>query len=415
MAREDLRPHLTLALRTAVQTGKAAGRPQVRIEADGVVTHVDLRVLPVTPDPATDPAARLFLVVFQETTAAAEPRPADPQGGAAAGQVAALREELREKESYLRSVNTDLQSTNERLTSANEEMQSLNEELQSANEELETSKEEMQSLNEELATVNAELQNRVSDLSRSNNDMLNLLAGTGIATVFLDPQLRILRFTPSASAIINLIPADVGRPVAHLVSNLVNYDRLVADAQAVLATLEPRSAEVQTRAGAWYAMQVQPYRTLDNTIEGTVITFVDITGTVRARETLKQVNSLLRLAVVVRESPDALTVQALDGRLLAWNQAATALYGWSEAEALAMNTRERIPPEEQAAAAAVLEQLLRGETLAPFNARRRSKSGAAREVSVVATALRDEAGRIDAIATRERSAVPSPAGPGGAR
>ena len=115
-------------------------------------------------------------------------------------------------------------------------MQSVNEELQSTNEELETSKEELQSVNEELATVNAELQTKVADLSRANNDMNNLLAGTGIGTVFVDHQLRILRFTPAATRIINLILSDVGRPVGHIVSNLVGYDRLVADAQAVLDT-----------------------------------------------------------------------------------------------------------------------------------------------------------------------------------
>src|SRR5664280_3411589 len=118
-------------------------------------------------------------------------------------------------------------------------MQSVAEELQSTNEELETSKEELQSINEELATVNAELQVRVVDLSRANNDMNNLLAGTGIGTVFVDHELRILRFTPAATQVINLILSDVGRPVGHVASNLVGYDHLVADAQAVLDTLLP--------------------------------------------------------------------------------------------------------------------------------------------------------------------------------
>ena len=119
-------------------------------------------------------------------------------------------------------------------------MQSVNEELQSTNEELETSKEELQSVNEELATVNAELQNKVADLSRANNDMNNLLAGTGIGTIFVDHQLRILRFTPAATQVINLILSDVGRPVGHIVSNLVGYDRLVEDVQAVLDTWRPK-------------------------------------------------------------------------------------------------------------------------------------------------------------------------------
>jgi two-component system CheB/CheR fusion protein len=123
-------------------------------------------------------------------------------------------------------------------------MQSVNEELQSTNEELETSKEELQSVNEELATVNTELQQKVADLSRANNDMNNLLAGTGIGTIFVDHQLRIQRFTPAITQVINLILTDVGRPVGHIVSNLAGYDRLVEDVQSVLNTLESKEIEV---------------------------------------------------------------------------------------------------------------------------------------------------------------------------
>ena len=158
-------------------------------------------------------------------------------------------------------------------------------------------------------------------------------------------KLRILRFTPAATQIINLILSDVGRPVGHIVSNLVGYDRLVADAQAVLDTLIPKEVEVQTTEGKWYTMRIQPYRTLDNVIEGAVITFVDITEMKQAREALRKANDLLRLAVVVRDAHDAITVQDLDGRILAWNPGAVRMYGWSEAEALAMNVRDRIPEE----------------------------------------------------------------------
>ncbi len=140
---------------------------------------------------------------------------------------------LRAKEEYLQTTNEELATSNEELKSANEEMQSVNEELQSTNEELETSKEELQSVNEELGTVNTELQNKVADLSRSNNDMNNLLAGTGIGTIFVDYQLRIQRFTPTVTQVINLILTDVGRPVSHIVSNLVGYDRLAADVREV--------------------------------------------------------------------------------------------------------------------------------------------------------------------------------------
>jgi two-component system CheB/CheR fusion protein len=171
-------------------------------------------------------------------------------------------------------------------------MQSINEELQSTNEELETSKEELQSVNEELATVNAELQIKVEDLSRANNDMNNLLAGTGVATLFVDHGLRITRFTPTAVRLIKLIQGDVGRPVGDIVSNLVGYDRLVEDVRGVLATLIPVEQEVETRSGSWYLMRVGPYRTLENVIEGAVITFVDISARKRMEDALRQARAL---------------------------------------------------------------------------------------------------------------------------
>jgi two-component system CheB/CheR fusion protein len=285
------------------------------------------------------------------------------------------------------------------------EMQSVNEELQSTNEELETSKEELQSVNEELATVNNELQIKVADLSRTNNDMNNLLSGTGIATVFVDLRLRILRFTPAATAIINLMPGDVGRPVSHIVSNLAGYDRLVEDTQAVLDTLTPKEADVQTSNGKWYTLRIQPYRTTDNVIEGAVITFSDITEIVRTRDALRTANELLRLAVVVRDARDAITVQGLDGRTLAWNPAAVRLYGWSEAEALALNVRDRIPRELRAGALDILHHLGQAELLKPYRTRRLTKAGVTLDVWMTATALVNEAGQMYAVATTERAAA----------
>jgi two-component system CheB/CheR fusion protein len=128
-----------------------------------------------------------------------------------------------------------------------------------------------------LATVNAELQTKVADLSRANNDMNNLLAGTGVGTLFVDHQLRIARFTPATTEVINLIQTDVGRPVGHIVSNLASYDRLVEDVKEVLDTLSPHEIEVETKAGEWYLLRIRPYRTLENVIEGAVITFVNVT------------------------------------------------------------------------------------------------------------------------------------------
>jgi two-component system CheB/CheR fusion protein len=293
MAREGLQRDLAMALHRVVETREIVRCAGLRVKTNGDFVTVDLTLRPVEP---TDAATPLYLIILEEALpVTSEPPTIAPglEAEDAEACIAALRQELRAKDEYLQSTHEELETANEELKSANEEMQSVNEELQSTNEELETSKEELQSVNEELATVNAELQAKVVSLSQANNDLNNLLAGTGIGTVFVDLQLRILRFTPSATPIINLILSDLGRPVAHVVSNLVGYDRLVADIQAVLNSLIPQEREVQTQAGAWYTLRIQPYRTLENMIEGAVITFVDITEMVWTREALRKANEAL--------------------------------------------------------------------------------------------------------------------------
>jgi two-component system CheB/CheR fusion protein len=202
---------------------------------------------------------------------------------------------------------------------------------------------------------------------------------------------------------INLIQSDVGRPVGHIVSNLVGYSSLVADTQAVLNTLIPKELSVQTTAGKWYKMNIQPYRTLENVIEGAVITFVDISETKRAKEALRKANELLLQALVARDPNVAITVQDLDGRILAWNPAAVRMYGWSEAEAMLMNARDRVPEEVQNHSSATLLQPERAEIPEPFLARRITREGRVLEVWITATALVNEAGQMYAIATTERA------------
>jgi two-component system, chemotaxis family, CheB/CheR fusion protein len=324
-----------------------------------------------------------------------------------------LKRELRAKEEYLETTNEELETTNEELKSANEELQSVNEELQSTNEELETSKEEMQSINEELATVNAELQQKVIDLSRANNDMNNLLAGTGVGTIFVDTQLRIQRFTPAVTQVINLILTDVGRPLGHIVSNLIDYDRLIEDLQAVLENLVPREIEVQTKAGQWFSLRIRPYRTLENVIEGAVITSFDITEMRLGREAQRQSDALRRLAVVVRDASSAITVHDWDGRILAWNPGAEKIYGFSESEALARNIREMIPESLREEAKTVARRLARSETLPPYRTQRIAKDGRIVTVWVTASALVNADGEAYAIATTEREVGPEERAEGG--
>ena len=409
MAREGLRRDLTTALYKAARTIGTVRCPGLRVKTNGDFTVVNLTIRPLVAGPGATPEAPLYLVVLED----APPDPghaeqAAPHAGVEAGghdtesdrRIAVLQQELRAKEEFLQTANEELETSNEELKSSNEEMQSINEELQSTNEELETSKEELQSVNEELATVNAELQANVVDLSRANNDMNNLLAGTGIATVFVDRELRILRFTPTATRIINLILSDVGRPVSHVVSNLVGYDRLVADTRGVLDNLVSKEVEVRTQAGEWYSLRILPYRTLGNVIEGAVITFVDISETKKAYAALRK--ATLDMAALVRDSLDAILVQDLEGRILAWNPGAAAMFGWSEAEALAMNIRGMIAEPQRAEALAAVRRLSQSEILQPYRTQRIAKDGRTVEVSLTATALVNETGNVYAIATTER-------------
>jgi two-component system CheB/CheR fusion protein len=413
MAREGLRRDLTSALHKAANSRDTVRVAGLRVKTNSHFTWINLSVCPVLTGALDSP---LYLVMLEDaavqepppdpTLALSEPISTDAGLDAkndSSALIAALKEELHAKEEYLHAANEELETSNEELKSSNEEMQSVNEELQSTNEELETSKEELQSLNEELNTVNAELQIKVGDLSRVNNDMNNLLAGTGIGTIFVDHALRILRFTPTVMQIINLIQSDVGRPVGHLVSNMVGYSELVADVQAVLKTLIPKDVVVQTTDAKSYTMRILPYRTLENVIEGAVITFVDITEVVRAHEALRLANNQLRLAVVVRDASDAITVQDLDGRIIAWNPGAELLYGWTEVEALKMNTCERIPKTLQKEALTRVHQLSQAKKLEPYQTQRLTKEGKLIEVSLTATALVNKTGQMYAIATTERA------------
>ncbi len=187
-----------------------------------------------------------------------------------------LERELQAKEEYLKTAIEELETSNEELKSTNEELQSANEELQSSNEELETSKEELQSVNEELTTVNQELQRRIDELSDLNNDVNNLFAGTGIATIFVDENMVIRRFTPSATDIVHLIPADVGRPLNHIASDLVPEVDFISNLQSVLDTLVPIEKIVENQSGKSFIMRIQPYRSLENVVSGAVLTFVEL-------------------------------------------------------------------------------------------------------------------------------------------
>ncbi len=363
MAREGLRRELTTALHRAVTQPEPVRYQGLRVRTNGDFISANLTVRRVTAGPDRAAFPDMFLVILEEA-APAEPAPAAESAGEAGAaaphidqRIATLEQELRSKEEYLQTTLEEMETSNEELKSTNEELQSVNEELQSTNEELETSKEELQSVNEELATVNAELQNKVADLSRANNDMNNLLAGTGVGTLFVDYQLRIARFTPAITHVINLIQTDIGRPVGHIVSNLVGYDRLVEDVQRVLESLVPQEAEVQTKAGVWYLMRIRPYRTLENVIEGAVITFVDITQRKQMEEALRR--SEKRFALAFRASPDGRAIsRKADGVIIEVNDSWESLFGFSRQEAVGRSSLDLglyVDPADRERGLALLE------------------------------------------------------------
>lgn len=419
MAREGLRRELSVAFHRAVTAQDVVRRDGLEVQTHGDAVRVNLVIRPQAGWPASgsgpmqeEAGSPLFLVILHE----APDRPVDPVDGAdreppgegegpdpePLRRIVELEERLQASEEYLHATQEEMQSTHEELRTSIEELQSTNEELQSTNEELETSQEELQSLNEELSTVNAELETRVADLSRSRNDMSNLLAGTGIAMVFVDQNLRIQRFTPSATRLMNLIKADEGRPVGDLASKLVGYDSLVSDSARVLETLVPMEFEVQAEDGRWYLLGIRPYRTLENVIEGAVITFTDITELNRARVAIRETEGLRRLAVVVRDSNDPIVSLDLAGRILSWNPAAQRLYGWTEEEALQMNYLDLVPEPLRAETRSMLEMAGKGQGVEPVRTRRLARDGRRREIRLTATRLVDEAGRAYGISTTER-------------
>lgn len=212
-----------------------------------------------------------------------------------------LEQELKYTKESLRATVEELQASNEELKSANEELQSANEELQSTNEELETSKEELQSVDEELITVNSELQSKIDQLSRAENDMRNLLDTIKMGIIFLDNNLHVKRFTMAATRVFNLIVSDVGRPISHIVSNL-EYENLIADAQEVLEKLVLKEIEVRTKDKRWYLVRIVPYRTMENVIEGVVITFTDVNEVKQSEEELRKLNTAIQTARKFAES-----------------------------------------------------------------------------------------------------------------
>jgi len=328
MARGGLSSDLALLIRKAKHSGEEVVRDDIPLTTDGESIAVQIGVLPIQ---APEALRGLLMVTMRATPAPVAsqlpPQATQKQPAAARDQeddrIEFLQRELRDAKETHQATLEDLEASNEELKSSNEELQSTNEELQSTNEELETSKEEMQSLNEELTTVNAELQSKVDDLSRVNDDMQNLLNSTDIATIFLDNDLNIKRFTEQATNILSLRHTDVGRPIRDLKVNL-DYQGLVLDCKRVLDSLVIKKLEVCSNEGNWYLMRILPYRTTEDVIDGLVVTFVNINDLKAAEKVAELRDYFASIFETIRQP---LIVLDEDFSIISANRACCDLFG----------------------------------------------------------------------------------------
>jgi two-component system, chemotaxis family, CheB/CheR fusion protein len=331
LVRPELRFELRSALNRVFEQRQQTLSLPVLVRFNGAPHRVHLQVKPVPETGEAEP--RTAVVMFIEGEPVEGPVLAPDQQGDSE-TVRRLTLELELTQTRLRTVREESDAANEELRAANEELQSINEEYRSTSEELETSKEELQSINEELQTVNSELKIKLEGISRAHSDLQNLVAATEIGTLFLDAGLRIKRFTERMTDLFRITLADEGRPITDFAHQL-EYEDLVKDARAVLAELTPIRREVRSRSGRWYEMRLRPYRTVDDKIDGVVLTFVDISERYQVEQQLRESQRhLSQEQQLVELSRDPIFVWDFDGGIVEWNRGSEQLYGYSPDEAL---------------------------------------------------------------------------------
>jgi two-component system CheB/CheR fusion protein len=403
LARPELAFELRVSIQQSLATGEAVRKDRVWLRHNGTNAWVGIRVLPM--DEGEDGSGRM-LVLFEEQPADEADRQSAAETGessdtAADARIAALNRELTSTREYLQSIIGEQERTNEELKAANEEIQSANEELQSTNEELETAKEELQSTNEELATVNDELENRNQDLGEANSDLTNLLASVNLPILILGPDLCIRQFTPQAQRLLNLIAGDLGRPIGNIKPNLEIPD-LEERVNAVIDQVSAQEFELQDRDGHWYSVRIRPYKSLENRIDGVVIAFIDVDALKDSERLSKALEQEQRLAALVRDADDAMTVQGFDGRILAWNPAAERIYGYCEAMALTSKIDLLIPEEALILHRSMIARMRNHDRVEPFVTERLTADGRHLRVLIHPTALMDANLQPYALATTER-------------
>jgi two-component system CheB/CheR fusion protein len=393
MAREGLRLKLRIVLRRAIQDH--ADSPISEVVADGGAPAVKITV---TRPFDTTHAGKALLVIFARLPTADRPSPMVPSG--ADSDLWHLESELRTTQVELGSTIEELEESNSELRVSNEEILSMNEELRSANEELETSKEELQAVNEQLNVVNSQLEQRVHQTEVLNADLTNLFASTEIATLLLDRQGLIKRFTPSAARILGLAPPDIGRRITEVLGNPLG-DALPAEVDRILEGVEQQAEkEIETATAEWYVRRVTPYIAIrEGPPAGVVVTWTDITHVKLSDERAR------RLAAVVQDSNDAVTVFDLKGRFLAWNKAASAMYGYSEAEALRMTVSDLVPRGARQDHLDFIRHAQHNEALHSYETQRVTKDRRVVDVWLTLSVLSDSGGNAIGVSSTERDLV----------
>jgi chemotaxis protein methyltransferase CheR/two-component system CheB/CheR fusion protein len=402
MARDGLRHELGSAIPKALSQEEPVHLSNLIIGTNGGTQTIDLTVQEIT-SPASLHGS--LMVVFSDVLAPVKSTGKQPTRSASHK---ALQDEIQQAHQQIQSLREEMQSSQEELKSANEELQSTNEELQSTNEELTTSKEEMQSLNEELQTVNTELQSKVEDLSWVNNDMENLLNSTEIATVFLNDGLHVRRFTDHATHLFKLIPSDVGRPLSDITTNL-DYAGLQADAREVLRTLVFVEKQVATKDGRWFKVRIMPYRTMDNVIDGVVITFLEVSSARLAENELFSSRQMLR--TVLDNIPQRVFWKGRDSVYLGCNRSFAEDCGQTDPAVLVGKTDFDIYPTVAAdlSRANDREIMESGQSKLMFDEQQVMANGSTRWLSVSKIPLHDADGQVVAIlGTYERIVDPKP-------
>ncbi len=341
MLRPGFQNDFAIAFRKAVMKKEAVILHHVKIGTNGgsIILNVNIQWIH-----KPEPLYGKLMIIFTDVQQPADTTTPEKKGKETAVSVreAELEQELQHIREEMQNLVEEMQTSQEELKSTNEELQSTNEELQSTNEELTTSKEEMQSLNEELQTVNAELMAKVDDYSRINNDMKNLLNSTDIATLFLDKELNIRRYTNQATKIFKLIKSDIGRPFTDQTSQLL-YPDLPEDAREVLRTLIFIEKQISTNDGRWFSIRIMPYRTFDDRIDGLVITFIDISELKLVEEQLHKMNQENRL--LIDSSSKVILKISADWKILEFNSVAETFFGKKREDVTGQNFMQLFIPE----------------------------------------------------------------------